>query len=147
MAKQAKKKIEVFTTEKKFKEALKNAGQYNKVIKETDKQLKEIKVPILKYMEDNSIQSEEIDGFKTTLVTTNKSSMDEDAVIAIIQSKFNRAKSEQRKQKLQSALKQVITIDTDALEELLDEGIITRKELEPTITEKVSTSLRLTYKK
>ena len=141
------KQIVAYTTEEDFKQAVREAGELNRDIKYQTAQLKELKPRLIKYMQDNGVSSIEDGPYKASYQVANKSTMDEDKVIALIEKKIRQAKRPERKELLAGAIETVKQINEDKLSELIFDGVISAKDLEQYTTTTVQNKIRLDYKK
>ena len=132
-------------TEEQFKQALRQAGELNRKIKEDTSQLKELKPSIINYMNENDVQSSQEGPYKAIFITKNSSKMNEDKVIELIEKKVRQARKPEKKELLASAIKTVKQVDEDVLEKLVYDGIISAKDLEPLTKTTQSTMVRLDY--
>ena len=120
-------------------------------LKDQEKQLKaqmtETANNLKTYLQDNSIEEYVNDGIKISYKPTEKSSVNEERLIAKIKKLARSEKDLEKRKLLKSSIKKVEAIDENVLEELIYTNVINSQELEECYESKVTYTLRLAQPK
>lgn len=143
----AKKAELIMYTEEQFKQAVRQAGELNRAIKDETAKLKDLKPSIINYMMKNDLKTIEDGPYRASYIIANSSKMDEEKVIQYLEKKVRQTRKPEKKELIQSAIKVVKQVDEDVLEQLVYDGIISASDLEPMTTTVQSNKIRLDYKK
>lgn len=131
-----------FKSELDFINAIEQAGELNSEKGTLEKEVKTLKDALKSYMKENDIESAQGQKFSATFYTTEKSTMDENILLEIINKLVDGAETEEQSERFANLIEYKPTINTKLLEDMIYHGEIDQETVLPAVVVTVTEGIR-----
>lgn len=134
-------------TETEFFETVEQAGELNADVNQKSKQVSAMKNDLKKYMDENDIEQAESGNYTATFYTSERTSMNEEKLIQIVQELIDNAATEEETEKLSKLIEYKPQVNSTLLEDMIYNGELDKELIQDAVVVSTSSGIRFAVAK
>lgn len=134
-------------TEAEFFETVEQAGELNADVNQKSKQVNSMKADLKKYMDENDIEQAQARNYTATFYTSERTSMNEDKLVEIVQELIDNAATEEETERLSKLIEYKPQVNSMLLEDMIYNGEIDKDLIQDAVVVSTSAGIRFAVAK
>ena len=129
-------------TESEFFEAVEQAGELNADVNQKSKQVSALKTDLKNYMDENDIEQAQAGNYTATFYTSERTSMNEDKLVEIVQDLIDNAETEEETKRLSKLIEYKPQVNSTLLEDMIYNGELEKDLIQEAVVVSTSSGIR-----
>lgn len=134
-------------TETEFFETVEQAGELNADVNQKSKQVNAMKTDLKKYMDENDIEQAQAGNYTATFYTSERTSMNEDKLVEIVQELIDNAATEEETERLSKLIEYKPQVNPSLLEDMIYNGELDKDLIQDAVVVSTSAGIRFAVSK
>ena len=134
-------------TEAEFFETVEQAGELNADVNQKSKQVNSMKADLKKYMDENDIEQAQAGNYTATFYTSERTSMNEDKLVEIVQELIDNAATEEETERLSKLIEYKPQVNSTLLEDMIYNGELDKDLIQDAVVVSTSVGIRFAVAK
>lgn len=134
-------------TEAEFFETVEQAGELNADVNQKSKRVNSMKADLKKYMDENDIEQAQAGNYTATFYTSERTSMNEDKLVEIVQKMIDNAATEEETERLSKLIEYKPQVNSTLLEDMIYNGEIDKDLIQDAVVVSTSAGIRFAVAK
>lgn len=134
-------------TEAEFFETVEQAGELNADVNQKSNQVNSMKADLKKYMDENDIEQAQAGNYTATFYTSERTSMNEDKLVEIVQELIDNAATEEETERLSKLIEYKPQVNSTLLEDMIYNGELDKDLIQDAVVVSTSAGIRFAVAK